>query len=167
MAKTKIALLVLTLSMGTVANAGTMGPVTTAPEHALFASVEGAYTWSSLGPVMINNRVLNSSYNGWGGRVAAGAVHHTATPLSYTAELGWGYYGDKDYSTPLAGVIKSKDKLYGVDFLVGANYRFDQFDLFAKAGAMIESEQQHQILDSSSIPKQLQNAKFSTLESCH
>lgn len=150
MAKTKIAMAVLALSVGVAANAGTMGPVA-APQHTLFVSGEAAYTWSSLGDVYINNNLLNNSYNGWGGRVAAGAVHHTQTPLSYTAEIGWGYYGDKDYSTPLFGVLKSKDTLYGVDLLVGANYRFDQIDVFAKAGAMIESEQQHQILDSSVI----------------
>lgn len=149
MAKTKIAMLVLTLS--SAVNAGTMGPVATGPEHALFVSGEGAYTWSSLDNVFINGNLLNTSYNGWGGRVAAGAVHHTVTPLSYTAEIGWGYYGDKDYSTPAVGVSKSKDTLYGVDLLVGADYRINQFDVFAKAGAMIESEQQHQILDTGSI----------------
>lgn len=148
MAKTKIAMLVLTLSSA-VSYAGAMGPV--GSEHALFASIEGAYTWSALDTVIINDNVLNTSYNGWGGRVAAGAVHHTASPLSYTAEIGWGYYGDKDYSTPLVGVLKSKDVLYGADLLLGASYRFNQFDVFAKAGAMIESEQQHQILDTGTI----------------
>lgn len=145
MFKTPIAMLLTAMSV-TSAYAGTMGPVSV-ENHALFATAEGAYTWSQLGDVTLNRFSLRTDYNGWGGRLAVGATHYTSTPWSYTAELGWAYFANKDFKNETVGVRYSRDNIYGMDLLAGISYRYDMFDLFAKVGGLIESEQQKQKID--------------------
>jgi hypothetical protein len=137
MKKTKIATLVSAMTLASSVFAGTMGPAA-AEQHALYTSLDAAYTWNSIGNTTINSHWLNTSDEGWGGRIAAGAMHHTASPWSFSAEAGWGYYGQTKASNTALTVNNTVD-LYGMDILVGTMYHFDQVDIFGKAGGMIEN----------------------------
>ena len=116
-------------------------PVMTAVQRPmLFATAEGAYTWTSIGSTQVNGVTASKSTNGWGGRIAGGATHYSSYDqnLSYTAELGWGYYGKTDISLAGSG-INAENQIYGLDMLVGANYRYSMIDMFLKVGGMVEN----------------------------
>jgi hypothetical protein len=119
--------------------AGTMGPIST-PGHALFTTIEGGYTWDEVDDTNINGFIASKSTDHWGGRLAAGATHYSVTnnALSYTGELGWGYYSRTKITLPVFGV-NARNNIYGLDFLVGVNYAFNAFDLFLKAGGMVQN----------------------------
>lgn len=115
---------------------------------ALFATIEGGYTWNALGSTTVSYTGETSTFTGTvpkkkhgaTGRVAAGAIHYSSNPdLSYTAELGWGYYGYTTYKTVL-NLINAKNSIYGVDLLLGINYQFNpMFDVFLKLGGLLEN----------------------------
>lgn len=106
--------------------------------HALFVSAEGNYTTNSIDSVKVRSISLSRSTNDWGGRIAAGAIHHADACMSYTAEIGWGYYGKTQFNSSTLG-INNTSTIYGMDLLVGADYRYNQFDIYAKAGGMNEN----------------------------
>ncbi|MDP1603153.1 MAG: hypothetical protein Q8M03_07805 [Legionella sp.] len=147
---TVTALSALCLSTGLYA--GTMGPINTPVGHPLFTSIEGAYTWDEVDDTNINGFLASKSTNHWGGRIAAGATHYSAlnNNLSYTAEMGWGYYSRTRITLPLFGA-NAKNDIYGLDLLVGVNYAFDSFDLFLKAGGMVQNVRRELTTDLSSF----------------
>lgn len=137
MNKVKAAALFSTLVLSAHGYAGDMGPAV-APANSLFTSVEGAYTWDSVGSTVVNGFHAHKTKDGWGGRLAAGAIHHsTYSNWLYTAEMGWGYYSKTSISAPLFG-INADNYIYGLDLLVGAGFAYNQFDFFLKAGGMIQ-----------------------------
>lgn len=135
-------------------NAGSMGPVAT-PGLEFFVSGEGGYTWNQLGGFVLSTTegTIFSKENNQGGtaRVAVGAIHPVMNNLfSMSGEIGWGYYGKTSYTANTTIVPDPDDPnsrlsinnyLYGFDILAGATYHFNpQFDLFFKAGALIENQ---------------------------
>ena len=52
--------------------------------------------------------------------------------------MGWGDYGSFSYTNALVGWNK-QSTTYGFDILLGAMYSYKQFDVFFKAGALIEN----------------------------
>lgn len=123
------------------AGGSTVEPMSQNKNLPLFATVEGGYTWNTLGDTTVNTVTASKSDSGASGRAAVGAAHYSTSnsDLSYTAEAGWGYYGKTEYSSSTRG-IDAKDYIYGIDFLAGVNYAASSmFDLFLKAGALLEN----------------------------
>lgn len=69
-----------------------------AQDHALFATIEGGYTWNSLGDTNLAYTIGSETFtlspsqtnSGGTGRVAFGAMHQSTNPsIYYTGELGW------------------------------------------------------------------------------
>jgi len=143
MLKLKLTSSFVALTVSSALFAGTMGPVSEA-RHTLFVSGEGAYTWNSIDDTVVHGVTIDNSTNGWGGRIAAGAIHYSVDNLSYTAEMGWGYYGQTKFESD-AFRINTRTSMYGLDLLVGGDYRMDNFDLFLKVGGMIENAKLHKV----------------------
>lgn len=123
----------------------------------LFATAEGGYTWNSLGDTQITvggtTFTATQTDSGGSGRLAMGAVHYsTRTPgLSYTGELGWGYYGKTEYAESDRG-IDAQDYIYGVDLLAGVDYMFNsKFDGFFKLGGLFENVRMKRTTDLSEL----------------
>ena len=133
----KIMTLFSTLFLASTVYAGEMGPALS-EENPLFASIEGAYTWNSIQNQIVNAITLNKTNYGWGGRVAAGAIHQTLGAMSYSAELGWGYYDRTTLVSSIVGVNRDLS-FYGLDLLLGGNYRYNQMDYFLKLGGMVQN----------------------------
>lgn len=151
------------------ANAGTMGPVATSPSLMGFVSVEGGYTWNQVKGVDVtvngfddNNRQklptpwtfhLDSDQNNKGGtgRLAVGMMHPINDVLLLSGEIAWGYYGQTTSHFDISGnAIKNppdisgvslKNTLWGFDVLAGVVYNQPQYDLFFKAGALMQNSQ--------------------------
>jgi hypothetical protein len=118
-------------------HAGAMGEELTQTAYTIkpFVSVEGAYSWYGTGSVNINGVGASEPirHNGWGGRVAGGTNFVNGNPISFGSEIAWGYYAKSSLNTP--GINGTSD-YYGFDILGAINYTYNQFDFFAKAGAM-------------------------------
>lgn len=132
------------LAYGTLAHAGSMGPVATAERHAVpYLSGEGSYTWNDINNVTINGYSGTQSTNGWGGRLAAGIVRPYTDKLSLTAEVGGGYYGSTSTNIYAAGVT-GRSSIDGYDVLVGALYDVsyegvNRLGLFGDVGFMVQN----------------------------
>ncbi len=111
------------------------GDITPIVNHPLFVSAEGSYTTNSINSVTVRDASLSKSTNNWGGRLAAGGIYWMSPIVGFSAELGWGYYGKTKFNSDNAGVNNTAT-IYGLDVLVGADYRYNQFDLFIKAGGL-------------------------------
>jgi len=111
------------------------GEVMPVVNHPLFISAEGNYTTNSLNSVTVHGVSLSKSTNNWGGRLAAGGIYQATSTMGYTAEIGWGYYGKTTFNGDSLGV-NNQASIYGMDLLVGADYRYSQFDLYFKAGGL-------------------------------
>lgn len=113
--------------------------------HNLFATLEGGYTWNSLGDTTVTvgstTHTAEQTNNGGTGRVAVGAIHYSTayTGLSYTGEMGWGYYGKTSYQS-VGGGIDAQNYIYGLDLLAGVDYQIvSAFDVFFKVGGMLQN----------------------------
>lgn len=162
--KKSITLTLLLASCGV--HAGTMGPVAT-PSSQFFVSAEGGYTWNQLDGANFNVSPGFDIYTitdnqGGTARVAAGVIHPLMNnALAVSAELGWGYYGHTRFKFAAPGLsaaavanlnnaIKVTTYLNGFDVLAGLIYNINpQFDVFAKAGALIENNRTTLNLDAS------------------
>lgn len=151
-------------------NAGGMGPIVAPSWHA-FISAEGGYTWNQIGELELVfpslGGSIDSRLNNQGGsaRVATGIIHPVNDLFFISGEIGWGYYGNTK-STPfiegtldsiipdptsLDGALNMKTTLYGFDILAGAIYNQPKFDLFFKAGALIQNAQTTASLDTAGL----------------
>ena len=119
--------------------AGSMGPVSSDIGSTIlpFVSVEGAYTWNSMYPGVINGVQSDRNNAHWGGRAAGGFALNRTENLRFSSEAGWGSYGNNRFSTTSGE--SAVYYFYGFDILLGAIYSYREFDFFAKAGAMIET----------------------------
>jgi len=118
----------------------TAEPMQQAPNPTLFTTLEGGYTWNQFGNTTVNGVTASQSNSGASGRLAVGATHYSTmvNNLSYTAELGGGYYGQTDYTRASSG-INAQNYVYGLDLLAGVDYQIgNMFDVFFKAGGMIQ-----------------------------
>jgi hypothetical protein len=145
--------------------AGTMGPVAE-PGFYMFVLGEGNYTWNQRngidfvftgeGPnntVETVNILSRNHDNGWGGRLAVGAARQiSASPFFFSGEVGYGYFGNTDLSPIIAGSgqaaagisqvandTRLKAYVDGFDVLVGPIYTQPMYDLFFKAGALVQN----------------------------
>lgn len=139
----------------TPAFAGTMGEVKTLPVLIPFFSGEGLYAWPDVEGfhIQVNNvGTFDSIRNnqGWGGRLAVGALHPLTQTVAGSAEVGWGYYGEVDMTPkltldsglqvqPTRRSINSAIEQFGFDVLAGLVYSRPQYDLFFKVGALIQN----------------------------
>jgi hypothetical protein len=159
MGNKKVSICILLMSMITAAYAGPMGPVKkTLPAFIPFISGEGMYTWPQVSGGLevyaagVGTFSSEASKLGWGGRVAAGALHPFSEKWAASVEAGWGYYGSVDIqpkvtlaanssltSTTLGNALRSNITQYGFDILIGAYFMKPKYDLFFKAGALIEN----------------------------
>jgi len=117
-------------------------------QHPLFIDAEGGYTWNSIDNTIVRTTTINPSNSGGTGRIAAGAVYHSTDVLSYTGEMGWGYYGKSHFSNSSLG-INNDVQIYGLDLLLGANYQYEGFDFFLKFGGLLENVRVHRVTDNS------------------
>jgi hypothetical protein len=144
MKKSIIALSVLA-AMST-AHAGSMGPVTSVqPNYTPFVSAEGSYTWSSFMP---SSAVSVKSTDPWGGRLAVGVNRPWNDNWGLSFETGYGYYGNASNVASMTGGntlgsgtinVTNKIDVLGADILAGLSFTHNQFDLFAKAGMMVQT----------------------------
>lgn len=121
--------------------AGVMGPVEAPiPGISPFVSAEGAYTWNKLEPYVVNSSASSLDKNGWGGRLAGGFIQPILNNYEFSFEGGLGYYGNTVKNTN--GLAPNpKTLLEGLDVLIGGAYKYNQFGLFLKGGAMILNRQ--------------------------
>jgi len=143
--------------------AGTMGPMVTSPLMG-YISGEGGYAWNKIKGINasimgggVASAILGLSTNqnnqGGTGRLAVGMIHQINTLLFLSGEVGWGYYGETTSRFNISGVsnaaainstisgVNLKNTLWGFDVLAGVVYNQPQYDLFFKAGALMENSQ--------------------------
>ncbi len=156
----------------TAAYAGPMGE----PKKPLsvltpFLAGEFMYTWPQVeGGLNVSVPTVGTfgssvDKTGWGGRVAAGALHAVTEKWTASAEMGWGYYGSfnikpalkyvngdrtrtggatVDITAESAGnALRTYALQYGVDVLAGLYYTRPKYDLFFKAGALVQNLRTH------------------------
>lgn len=165
-------ILVLLGLSATVAHAGPMGEVKKPlPILVPYVAGEAMYTWpqvkGGLNVSVPSVGTFNSTVDkiGWGGRMAGGAMHPFSEKWAGAFEFGWGYYGSFDIkpsvtlvgsgsnSASAAGLtavaiaggnaLKTYATQYGFDILAGAYYMRPKYDLFFKAGALIQNTRTH------------------------
>lgn len=157
MLKKALSTCALLLSSVTLSHAGTMGDMVTQPTLIPFMAGEALYAWPDVGRFVINvtNRGTYTDVadkDGWGGRFALGAIHPFNETWGGSAEIGWGYYGQIDMIAAarlLPGVSASPNtdtdafyahlNQYGFDVVAGLIYMQPKYDLFIKAGALIQN----------------------------
>lgn len=127
------------------------------PCQMYFMQLEGGYSWNTLKGVDINilnvgNIRSNSDKDGWSGRVAVGVGKKVCDPFYVTSEIGWGYYGHTTAplsadaalvgaGAPNFNAIRLKSTQNGFDVLAGILYNQPYYELFLKAGALIQNSQ--------------------------
>lgn len=123
------------------AYAGAMGPISSVDNSMIkpFVSLEGAYTWNSMYPGIVNGVQSTRDVSPWGGRVAGGIALERSDNLHFSGEFGWGSYGHNRFS--VASGETASYYFNGFDVLLGAIYSYRQLDFFVKAGAMGENLQ--------------------------
>lgn len=146
----------LLCSLSASLNAGVMGPAVTPHQMHSFISAEGGYSWHqidslNIAVIDIVNVRANETTHGGSGRVAAGLLNPISDSLITSGEIGYGYYGHRTSflsatgplttipDAPNFGGITTKFTQDGFDALAGIIYYQPNFDLFLKAGALIEN----------------------------
>ncbi len=151
----------------TAAYAGPMGEVKKSlPVLIPYVAGEAMYTWPQVkGGLNVSVPTIgtfNSTVDkiGWGGRMAGGALHPFSEKWAGAFEMGWGYYGSFDIkpsvnitgstttnvhvvATTAGNALKTYAVQYGFDLLAGAYYMRPKYDLFFKAGALIQNFRTH------------------------
>lgn len=136
----KIVLAISTMAAFSLAHAGSMGPVSTSA-YTPYLTGEASYTWPQINNAIINNSPFTASNQGWGGRLGGGMMYDYSEKLSFTGEIGGGYYGSRNQNTygttgRLASMGSSID---GYDVLAGFVYKWNYFDVFLQGGFMMEN----------------------------
>lgn len=164
MKKSTVSLGLLTILLSSGVNAGTMGPVQSPSLVKAFVGAEGGYTWTQLDGFNLNiidTLRLSSTEdkNGWSGRVYTGLMHELSDTVAVTGEIGYGYYGRTKFNPVLSGPqaqnpallngLSLKSSQDGFDVLAGIMYTQPSYDLFLKAGAIVQNSR---LSISSSLP---------------
>jgi hypothetical protein len=169
MLKTKIGL-ISALSCALSAQAGTLGEVSEAlPSSYVFLAAEGGWTWNKLGGLDVNipsvGRIFTDKEVSRGsGRLSMGAQKYLCPAIAAIGEIGYGYYGKTNFNFhqygPILSTADAPDfsqvhvhiKNDGFDVLGGVSYDFlSRFDVFFKAGAMIENTRTNATIDFSRL----------------
>lgn len=141
---TKIAVGLSCAAFLQAAAAGTMGEVADASFGGRgitpFVSLEGFPVWISFGGISVTNNASTSASDkgnmlSGGGRFAAGFATPYSPNIDFTAESAWNYFGSTSGKTAGNTLAAS---LSGVDFLVGALYKYSNYQFFVKGGALFE-----------------------------
>lgn len=120
-----------------IAHAGDMGSKP-APVSIPYFGAEVSYNWIQKDDPRVNSFTNTPSVQNWGGRLSAGLLRFHTEKLGLTGEIGGGYYGNETLTLPQLSAV-SKNSVDGYDVLVGALYKFENFDVFGKVGFMIEN----------------------------
>jgi hypothetical protein len=151
MKKSTVSVGLLTILLSSGVSAGTMGSVVQPSFVKPFVGVEGGYTWTQTDGLNFNyldNLSLHSTENtkmAGSGRVYAGLSHELSDIFAVTGEIGGGYYGNTKYKfvrdpqTVALDDLNIKSSQYGFDILAGLMYTQPSYDLFLKAGAMVQN----------------------------
>jgi hypothetical protein len=156
-----IASMVLAACSSTALYAGSMGPAAK-QSFRPFISGEAMYTWPQIDGFTANVVGISSVQSvtqsqGWGGRVAAGALYSKWEKYAISAEMGWGYYGhyslDPKFTLASGATVSLPANtmslgmdMYGVDVLAGIFYTQPAYDLFFKAGVLLQNTRMSMIL---------------------
>lgn len=147
--------LICSLMSASVCNAGLAGE---APKIYTFFGVEGGYSWNDIDSIFVRtidtmngiNSFVKSSKHDSGGtvRVYTGIMRLIhGDNLYFSGEVGWGYYGETKLTlNPLivenggsGGYFRVKDTFTGFDALVGLILNKPEYDVFIKAGALVQN----------------------------
>ena len=140
-------LLLSSMSSPLYADGKATAPITQA-NYTPFASAEGSYTWSSFNNASDSTSGLVTTPERWGGRLAVGVNHPWKENLGLSFEAGYGYYGSMEgaFTASVRDLLLNADvnlstntDILGADFLAGIFYTHNKFDVFAKAGMMVET----------------------------
>ena len=138
MKKIIIATIITGVGFGSLGYAGSMGPMSQVmPSSVPYVGLEGSYSWNQTDGFRLNSQSPNISNQPWGGRLSAGIVRPYSERLRFSGELGGGYYGSTNVNN-VNGVTSSRT-IDGYDFLVGALYNINQFDVFGNVGVMLQN----------------------------
>lgn len=140
-------MLMLGLVCSSASYAGSMGTVTKTRCSAPYLGFEGSYTWNAQRSNHLNNSFSYDNEQQWGGRFSVGIVRPVKDRLSFTGEFGGGYYGSTNMKNPSTGVASLNYSIDGYDFLVGALYNFNQFDVFGSVGIMAQNYRRKSTVD--------------------
>lgn len=138
------------------AYAGDMGPAAAPAKLPSYVSVEGGYAWNQIDGFRVDivdivTVFTEQKEHGGTGRLAIGAMNPIQDNIWLNGEIGWGYYGSVTMNPEAVGpatlqpgfpnlsAIDIKSTQTGFDVLAGVIYNQPTFDLFFKAGAMIEN----------------------------
>ncbi len=121
----------------TFAHAGDMGGKPSPSLRPYFGG-EVSYSWIQANGIRINGFTGSETKQHWGGRLSAGVLRFSTEKLGFTSEVGGGYYGSQTRKYRDLRVT-SNGEIDGYDILVGALYKLEHFDLFAKIGFMVEN----------------------------
>lgn len=130
-----------------VASAGSMGDdFMMSHEIKPFASVEAFPVWINAGSIGYTQNITNtvqkgsSNFTSAGARLMGGFAYPYTSRVDLTMEAGWNYFGH--YSNSTSGTSSPGShyslSLNGPDLLVGVGYKFNQYELFLKAGTLFE-----------------------------
>lgn len=128
------------------------------PCQMIFLQLEGGYSWNTLKGLDVNILNVggihsNSDKDGWSGRVALGLAKKVCDPFYVTGEMGWGYYGHSTAplradgalvaggGAPDFSAVRFKSMQNGFDVLAGILYNQPYYELFLKAGALIQNSE--------------------------
>lgn len=153
------------------ANAGAYEAVASVPANSsyLFSTLEGTYTWTKNHGFRFafiddedDSFEIHSGRDRsrWGGRLAVGYAKQLCCPFYVSGEIGWGYYGRTRHplhvTGPLAddieevvdlGGLHIKTSQNGFDVLAGLIWNQDCWELFFKAGALIQNNHRNISVD--------------------
>lgn len=153
--------ILVSMLFASVASAGSIGPVTTPPSLLGFVSAEGGYTWNKVNGIDVDvfngddslfSLSTNQKNQGGTARLAVGMLHPINDVLFLSGEIGWGYYGSTTSHFDVNGAVLEnfpgnidgvslKNTLWGFDVLAGVVYNQPMYDLFFKAGGLMQNSQ--------------------------
>ena len=148
----KVTTLSLMALLASPSFADSMGNPDYVNPNTAFFSLEAAYTRNSIDGFAFSilgtdSTVLSLKDNQWySGRIAGGMLNRVNDTFALSGELGWGYYGRTNLNPVGTGVFAASPDIFriqntitGFDVLMGAFYTQPCYNLFLKAGALIEN----------------------------
>jgi hypothetical protein len=157
--RNKILLTLLAAACSSALYAGEMGPIDSEAFFRPFVAGEAGYTWPQVDgySVSVPNLADIRSHvetQGWGGRLALGVMRPIYKNFLLSAEGGLAYFDHTAIEPrfvvsngaqviPPPNVIQANFDQYGLDLLAGLIYNQPKYDVFFKAGALIDNTRMH------------------------
>lgn len=147
MKKTSLLTLITSLTCSAFAYAGDMGEDPSMCCVTTFFSLEAGYTKTNIEGfnidlIGVGTLAPVNSKKGYTARLAAGVLDKLYDEWGISGELGWGYYGRTSNNSSLLSTdfyLANSYTVSGFDLLVGVSYMQPSFDLFLKAGALVQT----------------------------